>query len=76
MRAAEAENLVDSFAALLNPGQLMVDLIPALRHVPEWMPGAGWKREIARIRKLAAKVVNVPFNDTKARLVITTLWHV
>ncbi|KAH6899261.1 cytochrome P450 98A3 [Coprinopsis sp. MPI-PUGE-AT-0042] len=68
LRIAEGEHLVDSFAALLNPGRLMVDLIPALRHVPSWMPGAGWKREIARIRELAAKVSNVPYDDAKARL--------
>ncbi|CAG7852714.1 O-methylsterigmatocystin oxidoreductase Short=OMST oxidoreductase; AltName: Full=Aflatoxin B synthase; AltName: Full=Aflatoxin biosynthesis protein Q; AltName: Full=Cytochrome P450 64 [Serendipita indica DSM 11827] len=26
----------------------MVDMIPALRHVPSWMPGAGFKRTAAR----------------------------
>ncbi|KAH6899258.1 cytochrome P450 98A3 [Coprinopsis sp. MPI-PUGE-AT-0042] len=65
---AEGENLIDRFADLLTPGHLMVDLIPALRHVPSWMPGAGWKREIESIRKLAVKVVNVPYDDTKERL--------
>ncbi|KAH6899259.1 cytochrome P450 98A3 [Coprinopsis sp. MPI-PUGE-AT-0042] len=68
VRIAEGENLIDRGSALLTPGHLMVDLIPALRHVPSWMPGAGWKREIESIRKLAVKVVNVPYNDAKERL--------
>ncbi|KAH6897904.1 cytochrome P450 98A3 [Coprinopsis sp. MPI-PUGE-AT-0042] len=68
LRIAEGEHLINSFVSLLNPGELMVDMIPALRHVPSWMPGAGWKREIARIRALAAKVVNEPYDEAKERL--------
>ena len=71
-RIADGEHLVDSFASLLVPGKLMVDLIPSLRHVPSWMPGAGWKREIARIRALAAKVANEPFDAAKEQLVSTS----
>lgn len=26
-----------------TPGRFLVDVIPALKYVPEWMPGAGFK---------------------------------
>ncbi|KAH6905497.1 cytochrome P450 [Coprinopsis sp. MPI-PUGE-AT-0042] len=59
-RISNIEHLVDSFLVLLRPGRLLVDFIPALRFVPAWFPGAGWKREIDRVRVLADQVTNIP----------------
>jgi hypothetical protein len=68
-RISEVEHLVDSFVQLLRPGRLLVDFIPVLRHVPAWLPGAGWRRELERVRSLAYQVANVPYDDAKERLV-------
>ncbi|KAH6914753.1 cytochrome P450 98A3 [Coprinopsis sp. MPI-PUGE-AT-0042] len=67
-KIANVEHLVDRFTALLRPGRLMVDFIPVLRFVPAWFPGAGWKREIDRVRELAYQATSIPYNDAKERL--------
>ncbi|KAI0276059.1 cytochrome P450 [Russula aff. rugulosa BPL654] len=33
-----------------SPGSVLVDFFPALRHIPTWMPGAGFKRHALRTR--------------------------
>ncbi|KAH6899266.1 cytochrome P450 98A3 [Coprinopsis sp. MPI-PUGE-AT-0042] len=67
-RIAEAEHLGASFVPLTRPGRLMVDFLPVLRFVPSWFPGAGWKREIEKVRTLAYQVAKVPFDEAKERL--------
>ncbi|KAI1437328.1 cytochrome protein [Xylaria sp. CBS 124048] len=32
------------FAAAAASGTWLVDILPALRYLPEWMPGTGWKK--------------------------------
>jgi hypothetical protein len=40
----------------------VVNSIPALRYVPEWFPGAGWKREASKWRKEKESLMNETFN--------------
>ncbi|KAG6847485.1 hypothetical protein H0H93_007829, partial [Arthromyces matolae] len=49
-------------------GSYMVDYIPLLKHVPTWMPGAGFKRQALQWRKLALEMLNQPFEMVKDRL--------
>nr|RBQ90699.1 hypothetical protein FVER53263_12380 [Fusarium verticillioides] len=35
--------VVDEFGIAAKPGAFMVDLIPILKHIPDWFPGAGFK---------------------------------
>ncbi|KAH6905484.1 cytochrome P450 98A3 [Coprinopsis sp. MPI-PUGE-AT-0042] len=65
---ATMEKLADGFLALLRPGRLLVDFFPVLRFVPAWFPGAGWKREIDKVRALAYQVANVSYDAAKERL--------
>ncbi|KZT05964.1 cytochrome P450 [Laetiporus sulphureus 93-53] len=46
-------------------GTYLVDYIPMLRHVPTWMPGAGFKRRAFEWRKLNQAMLNVPFEQVK-----------
>ncbi|KAK7449185.1 hypothetical protein VKT23_013331 [Stygiomarasmius scandens] len=50
------------------PGTFLVDTFPILKHVPAWMPGAGFKRVAAQWRKLQEAVVNRPFDMVKDQL--------
>ncbi|KAJ2903847.1 O-methylsterigmatocystin oxidoreductase 3 [Zalerion maritima] len=34
-----------------SPGAYAVDLIPALRHLPEWLPGMAWKRYLKGVQR-------------------------
>lgn len=40
-----------------------------VERVPDWFPGAGFKREAAYSRKLAALVLDGPFNQVKKDIV-------
>ncbi|KAF8526656.1 cytochrome P450 [Hysterangium stoloniferum] len=48
-----------------QPGAFLVDIFPILKYVPEWVPGAGFKRKARIWRTLIMKMVNVPFQAAK-----------
>ncbi|KAH9049218.1 cytochrome P450 [Lactarius deliciosus] len=62
---AEVASLEFSRAA--TPGAFLVDSLPFLRHVPEWFPGAGWKKLGREWRADTYKVVDTPFEYTQQR---------
>ena len=39
----------------------MVDLIPALRYVPDWVPGTGWKKVAKYYREMSLLSRVTPF---------------
>lgn len=53
-----------------TPGKYLVEMIPALRHVPEWVPGARNFQEVARSgREIGHRMVSVPFEEVKRDMV-------
>ncbi|KAG8698355.1 hypothetical protein FRC09_007274 [Ceratobasidium sp. 395] len=52
MRAALASNF-------------LVNVIPALKYIPSWMPGAGWKRKAMHWKEKVKIMANEPFEWTK-----------
>ncbi|KAJ1306125.1 hypothetical protein OPQ81_010836 [Rhizoctonia solani] len=60
--------LVENLTIAAIPGNFMVNFIPWLKYVPEWFPGARWKRKIKEWRKLKESVVNGPYNWAKAQI--------
>ncbi|CAA7260722.1 unnamed protein product [Cyclocybe aegerita] len=59
-----AERAMEVAVVGAQPGNFLVDLIPALRYVPDWFPGAGWKRFAALGKKLTDQMIDLPFNKT------------
>ncbi|KAF5319921.1 hypothetical protein D9611_011015 [Ephemerocybe angulata] len=63
------------------PGRFLVDLIPALKYVPKWLPGAGWKRWAEYIRETTWRAWNEPFDrvyeawekGTSASCIVTSM---
>ncbi|KAF7355981.1 O-methylsterigmatocystin oxidoreductase [Mycena venus] len=51
-----------------NFGAFLVDYIPLLKYVPAWFPGAKFKRDGIKWRKLSLEMWNRPFDLVKARL--------
>ncbi|KAH9483711.1 Cytochrome P450 monooxygenase COX2 [Psilocybe cubensis] len=43
------------------PGAFLVDIMPILKYVPSWFPGAGFKRKAAKWSKINTDVVQDPF---------------
>lgn len=51
------------------PGAYLVDHIEILKHVPAWLPGAKFKRDANKWRKLTLDMINKPFDALKAEMV-------
>jgi cytochrome P450 len=50
------------------PGVWMVDILPILRYLPDWLPGVGFKRTARLWRKTLTDVVNNPYIYVKQRM--------
>ncbi|KAG6883974.1 hypothetical protein C0993_002332 [Termitomyces sp. T159_Od127] len=50
------------------PGAFLVDSVPILKQVPDWMPFAGFKRKARKWRKLALDMVNIPYEAAKRNI--------
>jgi hypothetical protein len=64
-----AEEAVSSLAELGVPGAFLVDIIPILKYVPEWFPGATFQSKAANLRKHASKMRNATFAATEEIMV-------
>ena len=66
---AIAEEAVEAMSELMIAGTFLVDILPILKYVPEWFPGAKFQRKAAMMRKDSAKIRNAPFAATKNLMV-------
>ena len=67
-----AKEAVASIAELLIPGAFPVDIIPILKCVPEWFPGAKFQRKAAVIQK---QMRNMTFAATEELMVCELIHH-
>ena len=63
------EDAVEAIGEVMIPGAFLVDIIPILKYVPEWFPGAKFQRKAAMMRKHAAKMRNTTFAATEDLMV-------
>ena len=68
---SNAEEALIGLAEAGIPGTFLVDLIPVLKYVPDWFPGAGFKRKASRWRKINAEVAQKPFRFVTEQVVTT-----
>ncbi|KXN80787.1 O-methylsterigmatocystin oxidoreductase [Leucoagaricus sp. SymC.cos] len=47
-----------------TPGRFLVDIIPILRHVPVWFPGAGFKSQAKEWRSVLLRARDEPYRAT------------
>ncbi|KAJ1301801.1 hypothetical protein OPQ81_009029 [Rhizoctonia solani] len=62
------ETAVAGFSQAAMISNFYVNVIPWLQHVPEWFPGAEWKRKANKWRRQTEDMLNVPFEWTKNQL--------
>ncbi|KAH7317530.1 putative CyP450 monooxygenase [Rhizoctonia solani] len=62
------ENALDHLCDAGIPGNFMVNIMPWLRYIPEWIPGTGWKKTVREWRKEKDEMVDAPFNYTKRQI--------
>jgi len=51
----------DEFAVLASPGKFLVEQLKFLRHVPSWMPGAGFKHLAEKCAVTSRALHDAPF---------------
>ncbi|KAH7337957.1 cytochrome P450 [Rhizoctonia solani] len=59
---------VDHYCSAAVPGNFLVNVMPWLRHVPDWFPGTGWKQTVKAWRKEKDEMVDVPYGWTKKQI--------
>ncbi|KAJ3740433.1 cytochrome P450 [Lentinula detonsa] len=55
-----------------TPGAFYVDQFPILKYLPEWFPGAGFKRKAREWSDMRSKMTEEPFRLTKERVAMGT----
>ncbi|KAG0694047.1 cytochrome P450 [Suillus ampliporus] len=53
---------------LSQPGRWLVEVIPSLRFVPSWFPGAGFQRVAFDIGQKMSRIDTIPFNWAKQQI--------
>jgi len=61
-----AEYVQEIFTYAARSFAFLVDIIPLLRHVPEWLPGAGFQKQARIWRKELDTMAQVPFDMVKS----------
>ncbi|KAI0270485.1 cytochrome P450 [Gloeopeniophorella convolvens] len=57
-----AEELLTLASESMLPGALLVNDFPALKHLPDWFPGTGFKQRARHGARLVYEMVNRPFD--------------
>lgn len=52
-----------------TPGSFLVDIVPVLKYIAAWVPGASFQKKVAKWKKFARVMIEVPFQVTKANMV-------
>jgi len=68
---AIAEEAVEAMSELMIAGTFLVDILPILKHVPDWFPGAKFQKKAAITRTHAENIRNATFAATKEVMVFT-----
>lgn len=64
-----ADKALSEFSIATTTGAFLVDLLPWLKHVPSWMPGAGFKRIAKEYNKTCDALGEVPLAWVKEQMV-------
>ena len=70
---SNVDSVLEGLNEVLTPGRYLVDVIPLLRFVPSWSPGAGWKRTIINHASVAERVYHEIWEGSEAILVCPLL---
>ncbi|KAJ7138644.1 cytochrome P450 [Mycena filopes] len=72
---ALAEHAVRVGETAAAPGNFWVDTVPFLKHIPDWVPGAGFKYKAKEWQELGRQVKEVPFAVVKDQMASGTARH-
>jgi len=64
-----AETALGSISDVTGSGLYLVDILPTLRHVPTWVPGAAFQKRAKLLRKIQEDFRHLPYNETIKNIV-------
>ncbi|KDQ23377.1 hypothetical protein PLEOSDRAFT_1049198 [Pleurotus ostreatus PC15] len=64
-----AERALDGMAKAASPGAFLVDILPILKYVPAWFPGASFQKKAKEWKKVTLEMRDAPFNSVAASMV-------
>ncbi|KAH8102293.1 cytochrome P450 [Cristinia sonorae] len=64
----QVNEAMEQFTIASTPGAFLVDILPVLKYVPAWFPGASFKRKASAWRKSLLTTADVPFEDVKKQM--------
>ncbi|KAJ6504457.1 cytochrome P450 [Mycena vulgaris] len=67
-----AEHAAHSLFFAIVAGRFLVDSLPMLKYVPEWFPGASFRRKAKVWRELSRSMVDKPFAEAKRNIASST----
>ncbi|KAF5358663.1 hypothetical protein D9758_007688 [Tetrapyrgos nigripes] len=65
-------NAMESFNEGCSPSRFMVNQLPILQYIPEWVPGAGFQKTARLWRPLYGLMVKIPFDFVKQQMAAGT----
>jgi len=68
-----ADQATTQFSVSTAPGAYLVDLIPALRHIPSWFPGAGFQTTAKAWASTLNNMVDQPYQFVKQQMAAGTV---
>lgn len=57
---------------LIAPGGSLINVIPILKHIPPWFPGASSRKAVERVRKLTQDMQHIPLDFVQSQMVSTS----
>jgi hypothetical protein len=63
-----ADKATEQFSLSTSPGAFLVDVMPFLKYVPTWVPGAGFQRIAKEWSATLKEMVDMPYNFTKQQM--------
>ncbi|KAF9072507.1 cytochrome P450 [Rhodocollybia butyracea] len=63
-----AERALESLGLGIAPGAFLVESIPAMKYIPEWFPGAGFKRKAKEWSRYSTLMRELPFAAAKEQI--------
>ncbi|EIN08237.1 cytochrome P450 [Punctularia strigosozonata HHB-11173 SS5] len=66
------ERTMDEFAQISTPGAYLVDVLPALKYLPEWFPGAGFKKDAKEMKSRLHAAIDAPHQFVKDQMAAGT----
>lgn len=64
-----SSRVVDGLNIAGKPGAFYVDVLPALKYIPEWFPGTSWKGVARYHRENSYRARQEPYNNVIEKMV-------